>query len=298
MPPATVEEIDRFENRYPTNCHVKNPPNGGGAVSLTIDFRAGHEVRRVRWRGDYGGSMAIQPIHASYRGIPLGRPASTTPIRLGVVDDHEAIRIGVIGAAMHDAPTADQPVRVTKDAPTVDALIGAGLGVCQVVALDLSLADGSSPGINVHRLREHGCRVVVFSLADDPAALRDALSAGAAGYVRKAEATSKLLDMVRDVYMGREVVCREFAAVLEDDREFTRTVLTEKEREAVGLYASGLSIETTAAIMGCSHSTAKTYVDRAKAKYQAQERPASQKVHLFINAIQDGILPPVIPGSH
>lgn len=213
------------------------------------------------------------------------------------MDDHDAIRMGVIGAAMRDATTAEHPVRVTKDAPTVDALVGAGRQVCQVVALDLSLGDGSSPGINVHRLRAHGCKVIVFSLADDPDALKDALSAGAAGYVRKAEPTSKLLDMVRDVHAGREVVCREFAAVLDDDQEFSRNTLTEKEREAVGLYASGLNIDATAMKMGCSPATAKTYIDRAKAKYQAQNRPATQKVHLFINAIKDGILPPVIPGS-
>ncbi|WP_171042452.1 response regulator transcription factor [Sinomonas gamaensis] len=242
--------------------------------------------------------MAIQPFQATYRGRRLGAPAPTSPVRLGIVDDHEAIRMGVVGAAILDAAHAEQPVRVTKDAPTVDALIGAGEGVCQVVALDLSLGDGSSPGMNVHRLRSHGCKVVVFSLADDPDALRDALSAGAVGYVRKAEPTSKLLDMVRDVHAGRPVICREFAAVLDDDVDFSRSALTEKEREAVGLYASGLSIDATAARMGCTSATAKTYVDRAKAKYQAQDRPATQKVHLFINAIKDGILPPVIPGSH
>jgi DNA-binding NarL/FixJ family response regulator len=216
---------------------------------------------------------------------------------LGIVDDHEAIRMGVIGAALRDAASAEQPVFVTKDAPTVDALIGAGRDVCQVVALDLSLGDGSSPAMNVHRLRAHGCKVILFSLADDPDALKDALSAGASGYVRKAERTSKLLDMVRDVHAGQEVLCREFAAVLDDDHDFSRNALTEKEQEAVGLYASGLNIEATAARMGCSPATAKTYVDRAKAKYQAQNRPATQKVHLFINAIKDGILPPVIPGT-
>lgn len=205
--------------------------------------------------------------------------------------------MGVIGAALRDAASAEQPVFVTKDAPTVDALIGAGRDVCQVVALDLSLGDGSSPSINVHRLRAHGCKVILFSLADDPDALKDALSAGASGYVRKAERTSKLLDMVRDVHAGRDVLCREFAAVLDDDQEFSRNALTEKEQEAVGLYASGLNIDATAARMGCSPATAKTYVDRAKAKYQAQNRPATQKVHLFINAIKDGILPPVIPGT-
>lgn len=244
-----------------------------------------------------GGNMPIEPFQASYRGLLLGPSNPSGPIRLGIIDDHEAIRIGVVAAALRDASGADVPIRVTKDASTVDGLIGAGDGVCQVVALDLTLGDGSTPGMNVHRLRQHGCKVIIFSLADSPDALRDALSAGAAGYVRKAEPTSTLLEMVRDVHTGRMTLCREFAAVLDDDRQFSRSALTEKEREAVGLYASGLNLDATAVRMGCSPGTAKTYVDRAKAKYQAQNRPATQKVHLFINAIKDGILPPVIPGS-
>lgn len=225
------------------------------------------------------------------------RPAAATPIRLGVIDDHEAICIGVVGAAQLDTRTSIESVRVTCLAQTVDELIDAGPGACQVVALDLGLGDGSHPASNISRLREHGCQVVVYSLADDPAVIREALSAGAAGYVHKSERVGRLLDMVRDVHAGREVVCREFAAVVDDDSGFVRAELTDKERMAVGLYASGLSIEATARRMGCSAATAKTYVDRARAKYQAQDRPAGQKVQLFVNAVQDGILPPVLPRS-
>lgn len=223
---------------------------------------------------------------------------STIPIRLGVIDDHEAVRIGVIGATQLDAKVTREPVRVTCQAATVDELISSTAPhECQVVALDLALADGSNPATNIARLIEHGCRVVVYSLADDRSALREALSAGAAGYVRKDERIARLLDMVRDVHAGREAICREFAAVVDGDPQFARVELTDKERQAVGLYASGLSIEATAKRMLCTPATAKTYVDRARAKYQAQNRPAGQKVQLFVNAIEDGILPPVLPRS-
>ena len=217
-----------------------------------------------------------------------------TPIRLGVIDDHEAIRIGVIGATELDARAARVPVRVTCQASTVDELLQLGAGA-EVVALDLALADGSSPSDNVGRLRDHGCEVVIYSLADNPIVLREALTAGAAGYVRKSESVARLIAMVRDIRAGRQVVCQEFAAVVDSDASFTRAALTEKEREAVALYASGLSIEATALRMRCTPATVKTYVDRARSKYQAQERPAAQKVQLFINAIEDGIIPPVVP---
>lgn len=226
-----------------------------------------------------------------------GAGSVADPIRLGIIDDHEAIRIGVIGAALLDARSAREPIRVTSAAETVDELISAGADACQIVALDLSLADGSSPATNIARLHDHGCAVIIYSLADNPVTLRDALSAGALGYVRKSERIGRLLEMVRDARAGREILCREFAAVVDDDRGFTRARLTDKERQAVGLYASGLSIEGTARRMQCTPTTAKTYVDRARAKYQARDRPAGQKVQLFVNAIQDGILPPVIPYS-
>ena len=269
----------------------KNQPTAPQRLQPTLNFPAGRlNLRLAGGSWELGDSVAIETFQ-TLRGF--GR--MTLPARLGVVDDHEAIRIGIVAAVHVDARTAPEPIRVTRAVETVDSLIAGGPAVCQVVALDLSLADGSHPGFNVHRLREQGCQVVVYSLADDPDALRDALSAGAAGYVRKGEPLSKLLDMVRDVHAGRAVICREFAAVVDDDPDFARSALTEKERQAVGLYASGLSIEATAVKMHCSPATAKTFVDRAKAKYQAQDRPASQKVHLFINAIQDRILPPIIP---
>lgn len=224
-----------------------------------------------------------------------GRGTSREPIRLGVVDDHEAIRIGVIGATELEGRAARVPVRVTCQASTVEELLQLGAAGCQVVALDLALADGSSPADNVTRLRERGCQVVIYSLADNPTVLREALMAGAAGYVRKSESVARLIAMVRDVHAGRQVVCREFAAVVDGDAPFGRAALTEKEREAVALYAAGLSIEATAQRMQCTPATVKTYVDRARAKYQAQDRPAGQKVQLFINAIEDGIIPPVVP---
>ncbi len=226
-----------------------------------------------------------------------GAPTASNPIRLGVIDDHEAIRIGVIGAAQLEAKAKAAPIRVTCQAATVDELIAAGRDACEIVALDLGLADGSSPASNIGRLLGHSCDVVVYSLADDRAVLREAMSAGAAGYVRKSERVGRLLEMVRDVHAGRPVICREFAAVVDDDPQFARAELTDKEREAVGLYASGLSVEATAQRMQCTAATAKTYVDRARAKYQAQNRPAGQKVQLFVNAVEDGILPPVLPRS-
>lgn len=223
------------------------------------------------------------------------RERAAEPITIGVIDDHEAIRIGVVGAVQLDARRTVDPLRVTGVARTVSELIAAGPAACQVVVLDLRLADGSDPTANICRLRAHGCAVVVYSLADDPVALRGALAAGAAGFVSKSEPMGVLLDTVRDVAAGREVVCREFAAVVDDDVQFARAELTEKERQAVGLYASGLSLEATAQRMQCTVATAKTYVDRARAKYQAQNRPAGQKVQLFVNAVEDGILPPVLP---
>ena len=225
---------------------------------------------------------------------PTDEARAHSLIQLGVIDDHEAIRIGVIGATELESRAARVPVRVTCQASTVDELLQSGADA-HVVALDLTLADGSSPADNVERLRDHGCQVVIYSLADNPTVLRDALTAGAAGYVRKSESVARLIAMVRDIHGGRQVICQEFAAVVDSDASFTRAALTEKEREAVALYAAGLSIEATALRMQCTPATVKTYVDRARSKYQAQDRPAAQKVQLFINAIEDGIIPPVVP---
>ena len=70
------------------------------------------------------------------------------PIRAAIIDDHEAIRLGV-GAALQQH-TAGQ-VKVVSSHETVDEFLADDVDA-DVVMLDLSLGDDSDPKDNVERL--------------------------------------------------------------------------------------------------------------------------------------------------
>lgn len=63
-----------------------------------------------------------------------------------------------------------------------------------------------------------------------------------------------------------------------------------QELSALQLYASGLKLVEVATQMGVKVTTAKEYVQRVRQKYEAVGRPAPSKLHLRINAQQDGLL--------
>ena len=83
----------------------------------------------------------------------------------------------------------------------------------------------------------------------------------------------------------------EWASAIEADREFAKAQLGRRERDVLHLYASGLPLKAVAMQLGIAHSTAREYLDRIRAKYVENGRPAPTKVDLLRRAVEDGILP-------
>ena len=66
--------------------------------------------------------------------------------------------------------------------------------------------------------------------------------------------------------------------------------LSEREREALRLYAANLPAKSVARRMGVSEGTVKVYLRRVRSKYQALNRPAATKLDLYRRAVEDGIV--------
>ncbi|MDP9694365.1 UNVERIFIED_ORG: DNA-binding NarL/FixJ family response regulator [Arthrobacter globiformis] len=212
-------------------------------------------------------------------------------VRVGVVDDHEAVRIGFAAAASVEAKTAEVPVVAVRLADTVSSLLAGSNGMFDVVALDMSLADGSRPGDNVRRIVQAGYPVLVFSVGDRSDALREALAAGASGVSRKSDDIRDTLNLVRQVADGATVDNQDLAAAIDGDAEFV-VALSDRERETLGLYAAGFTRTQIAARMNVSSNTVGTNIKRIREKYAAAERPAATKLELYHRAVEDGVLPP------
>lgn len=217
------------------------------------------------------------------------------PVRAGIIDDHEAVRIGFAASAARDARLNSPPVTVMGAAPTVTAFLDAGRNICDVVALDMSLADGSRPGENVARLAAAGYRVLIFTLGDNVGYLQEALANGAMGVSLKSEPVAETFSKLRRIAAGETIASQELAAAIEVDTDFVEANLSDRERECLGMYADGLGQYQVARRMNIAESTVKKNIDRIREKYEAAGRPASTKIDLYRRAVEDGILPPLLP---
>ena len=174
---------------------------------------------------------------------------------VAIVDDHEAVRLG-LRAACRDA--GYEVVADTADVPTLLAAFEDPLiEPPRVVLLDLSLGDGSSVTDNVRAVLASGSQVLVHSIADRVAAVREALAAGAAGVIPKSSPTSAVIAAIATVARGEALNNVEWASAIEADRDFAKAQLGRRERDVLHLYASGLPLKLVAQQLGIAHSTAR-----------------------------------------
>jgi DNA-binding NarL/FixJ family response regulator len=207
-------------------------------------------------------------------------------VQVAIVDDHESVRLGLRAACQ------DAGFDVVATAATVAELETALAGAeCDIVVLDLSLGDGSSVTDNVKRVQATGSAVLVHSIADRVASVREALAAGAAGVIPKSAPTTTVIAAIATVAAGNVLNNLEWASAIDADNDFAKAQLGRRERDVLHLYASGLPLKAVAAQLGIAHSTAREYLDRIRVKYVEIGRPAPTKVDLLRRAVEDGILP-------
>jgi DNA-binding NarL/FixJ family response regulator len=217
---------------------------------------------------------------------------STDLVRVAVVDDHESVRLGLRAACIAQGFT------FVDEGGTVQELVEKLDGrECDVVVLDLSLGDGSTITDNVKNIQATGAAVLVHSIADRAAGVREALAAGAAGVIPKSAATSTVMAAIRTVARGDVLNNLEWASAIDADVEFAKAQLGRRERDVLNLYASGLPLRMVADQLGIAPSTAREYLDRIRVKYVEVGRPAPTKVDLLRRAVEDGILPELDPDA-
>ncbi|WP_394279693.1 response regulator [Microbacterium sp.] len=210
-------------------------------------------------------------------------------IRVVFIDDHESVRLGLEAACVRAEDTV-----VLYSGTTVAAYLewrsARGEHPVDVVVLDLTLGDGATVTENVTRLVADGSPVIIHSVADRPAAVREALGAGAAGVVSKSSRIDDVLGAIRTVARGDSLDTVEWASAIDGDRAFADAQLATREREVLRLYAAGLPLKAVAERLGIAYSTAKENITRVRVKYVEVGRPAPTKIDLLRRAIEDGLV--------
>jgi two-component system, NarL family, nitrate/nitrite response regulator NarL len=212
----------------------------------------------------------------------------TGVIDIAAVDDHPIILDSVAGWVMADK----SDMRVVATAATVEALLAGSGRRADVVLLDLDLGDGTTVGDNVTAIRAAGPAVLVLSASDRPLAVRAAMRAGARGYALKNEQAAQIRSAIREVAAGRDWITPRLAYILATDDAADGPTLSNQERRALQLYATGLPMKSVARKMAIGEETVKQYLGRVREKYSLAGRAAPTKLELYYRAVEDGHLPP------
>ena len=213
-------------------------------------------------------------------------------IRVLIADDHAILRAGLtllINAqadmeVVSEAPDGDQDVQGARDTSPHVALI------------DLTMPGSSGMGALEEIARWcPDTRVLVLSMHDDPAYLRSALAAGASGYILKRALDTELLAAIRAVHRGGVFVDPSLAHVFVQDvlkrprnagsAPRSLKILSERERQVLGLVAQGYGSRDIAKQIVVSVKTVETYRARIAEKLGLRTR------HEIVRfAVQMGLL--------
>jgi two-component system response regulator NreC len=135
----------------------------------------------------------------------------TSPITIVIADDHQVVRAGL--RLLLEAEEQFEVVAEAGDVESTERRITAYHP--RVLILDLNMPGGSSlPAIPRMRESAPNTQIVVLTMQNDPAFAREALRAGAIGYVLKEAADSELVQAVRLAAEGRTYLNPELGARL------------------------------------------------------------------------------------
>jgi two-component system response regulator NreC len=202
-----------------------------------------------------------------------------------VADDHQVVRSGL--RMLLDAQPDLEVVAETGDVPaTLRSLKGHRP---RVLILDLNMpGEPSLPAIPSLREASPETGIVVLTMQDDPAFAREALQAGALGYVLKEAADVELVRAVRLAAEGRTYLHPELGARLAAEpsaRDARPDDLTEREIDVLRLIALG---HTNAEIASMLYLSVRT-VESHRANMQ-QKLGLSTRAQLVRYAIDRGLL--------
>ena len=221
---------------------------------------------------------------------PIAAGSYIVTVRIVIVDDHPLAREGLkavlsIGEflVVAEAETGEEVVAVVAeqrpDIVLMDVRLGTGIdgleATRRIIALNLDT------------------RVVMLSLHEMPTYVREAIAAGAAGYVLKDSSIDDLRAAIGQVMAGHSVIPLGLAsAAMRGVHKGTRSIdmvasLTERERQVLNLVAEGLTNKSIARALGISPATVKSHVERIIAKLGVTDRTQAAVMAAQARALND-----------
>jgi two-component system response regulator DesR len=187
-------------------------------------------------------------------------------IRVLLADDQALVR-GAMAALLGMEPDL-----------SVVAEVGRGdevLAAVKANAVDVALLDVEMPGMDgvaaARQVAAHApsCRVLIVTTFGRAGYLRQAMSAGASGFVVKDTPAKLLADAVRRVHQGLRVVDPALAA---DSLVHGDSPLTERESDVLRAARTGGTVADIARVLHLSEGTVRNHLSAAIGKTGARTR--------------------------
>jgi two-component system, NarL family, response regulator NreC len=217
---------------------------------------------------------------ASYRQVmagddssPSGESAEETgaaPIRLVLADDHAVVRSGL--RLLLDSEDGFEVVAEASDIDSARRYVRGHHPT--VLVLDLNMPGGSSlEAIPMIREESPDTQIVVLTMQQEPAFAREALGAGALGYVLKEAADEELVEAVRNAAAGeRYLNPRLGARIASEPAPGPPDDLSEREVEVLRLIALGHTNVEIAKQLYLSVRTVETHRSHIQQKLRLTTR--------------------------
>ena len=197
-------------------------------------------------------------------------------IRVLIADDHPVVRDGL--AAMLEGDEVHITAMVATGSEAVEA--------ASSLDIDVVLMDVRMPGMDglvatrLIKEAKPGVAVIVLTSFENRDYLREAIEAGAAGYLLKGAPSDLLIESIRLVRAGASIfdpallsgLLREIADRSNAVPPETLNSLSEREREVLILVARGQTNHEIGEQLGYSTGTVKATVERVIQKLEVSDR--------------------------
>ena len=187
-------------------------------------------------------------------------------IRVLIIEDHQIVADGLTALLndQRDMTVVGNVGSVAESAPAASELSP------DVVLVDFRLNDGTGADAAAAIRRVNpSARHIFLTREDSDVARFAALESGASGFIHKSRAASEVVDAIRKVASGGNLITPTAIASLLNRRresESQRESLTAREKEVLRLMAEGLPSREIATKLGISYATVRTHIRSLGAK--------------------------------